>query len=137
MSPTTTPKVTTESEPLPEDITQLSDEEKAERYQDAQPPKDPNTPASPDDPNDRIRAEGPEVADPAKVAAHAAFDLADFPEEGVTPEPDPTEEAAKATATAAIEGSETKPPVNPPVTGAEPEPIPVTVVPEKEPTPTS
>lgn len=63
------PVTTLEGEPLTE-------EEIAERYQDPPVPKDPNTPISKDDPNDRLRAEGPEVADPAKVAAGILFEEA-------------------------------------------------------------
>ena len=41
----------------------------------APPPdvRDPNHPVNPDDPNDKIRAEGPEVADPSAQAAHDTF----------------------------------------------------------------
>ena len=35
--------------------------------------KDPNMPRNPEDPNDKIRAEGPEVADPSAEAAHQQF----------------------------------------------------------------
>lgn len=60
--------------PIPEALSNLTDEEKkALRYQKSPVPRDPNTPISPLDPNDRLRAEGPEVADPATVAAHALF----------------------------------------------------------------
>lgn len=44
-----------------------------EKYATAPVVKDPNMPVNADDPHDRIRAEGPEVADPAQQAAHDTF----------------------------------------------------------------
>jgi hypothetical protein len=49
-----------------------------EKYQESPPPKDPNMPVKPVDPDnadpaDKIRVEGPEVADPVQQAAHDAY----------------------------------------------------------------
>jgi hypothetical protein len=41
-----------------------------EKYAKPVTTNDPNMPINPDDPNDKMRAEGPEVADPATEAAH-------------------------------------------------------------------
>lgn len=115
----------------------LTDEQIADRYQDPPVPRDPNTPISRLDPNDRLRAEGPEVADPAKVAAGIIFEeaKANMPEPKVedtkTPEQQTAEDLARFDTIAATgPGSG--------VAGApagEPEPAPVQTIPTTEPTP--
>lgn len=79
MAEAKTEPTTTEAKggaPTQLDGTPLTEEEIEERYQKSPVPMDPNAPISKDDPNDKIRAEGPEVADPAKEAAKAIFEEA-------------------------------------------------------------
>lgn len=63
-----------------------------EKYAAPTTTNDPNMPINPDDPNDKIRAEGPEVADPAQAAAKVLFD------EAAAANPEAMEEGADRTA---------------------------------------